>query len=146
MTAPAAIAGGIVVGALAVAAITAGAVRIDVGGGMKLGGTISANGETAYAWHYGAGPGSGGSIFLSCRNKLSGTATITANGGNGEGGGYGGGGGRIAIWYGSIDDAADITAIAAGGSYRAETEPSSNWGGDGSVYWHQIPGLMIFVR
>ena len=123
-----------------------GAVRIDVGGGMKLGGTISANGETAYAGHYGAGPGSGGSIFLSCRNKLSGTATITANGGNGEGSGYGGGGGRIAIWYGSIDDAADITAIAAGGSYRAETEPSSNWGGDGSVYWHQIPGLMIFVR
>lgn len=123
-----------------------GAVRIDVDGGMKLGGTISANGEAAQQWHYGVGAGSGGSVYLSCRGRLSGTCAITANGGNAVGSGFGGGGGRIAIWYGHLDPAAEITATASGGSYRTETEPTSYWGGDGTVYWHRTSGLIFLLR
>ena len=125
-----------------------GVVRIDVRGNMVLDGTISANGEAAYSWHYGQLPSPGGSVYLSCDGRLSGTGTIKANGGNAvESASRGANAGRIAIYYRMLADDADITAVSNGGSYRKETERSSNWGADYEPYWRQWhKGLRVFVR
>lgn len=122
-----------------------GVIRINANDWMTIGGTLSANGLGAYAWHYGCGATSGGSVYLSCRGKLGGSATITANGGNAVGSGYGGGGGRIALSGGTVD-ASQMTLVAAGGSYREETERSSGWGEDGTVFIKQAGGFLLIIK
>jgi hypothetical protein len=76
-----------------------GAVRLTVGGALRVDGLISADG--ARGTNSRSGGGAGGSIWLNAQN-FSGSGTISANGGAGEPShGGGGGGGHIAVICGT---------------------------------------------
>jgi hypothetical protein len=82
-----------------------GAVRVVATGKITVRGTITANGQTASANHYGGG--TGGSIWIDCRTFAgSATGLIRANGGGGVFNGVEGTGGRIAIHYNTSAQAA----------------------------------------
>ena len=114
---------------------------------MTLNGTVSANGLICGSY---SGGSAGGSVWLLCGTKLSGTgAVITANGGNTDKSGYhAAGGGYVSIWYGAMsDEVADWTVTANGGIRTGTTERTSQWGGNGKTYWRQWhKGLMLFAR
>ena len=87
-----------------------GLVRLDVGGGVTLDGTIRSNGENGAN---ASGAGSGGAIFVVCTSFEGGASgELQADGGTGGANGGGGGGGRIAVWYGVPE--AKRAAILAG--------------------------------
>jgi len=66
---------------------------------ITLNGKINASGNSAWEIH--GGGGSGGGIFIKCRNFSGNTnGILKAEGGNGSYAGSGGGGGRIAVWFG----------------------------------------------
>lgn len=74
------------------------ALRMNVGGLLRVDGLISANGLPGIAG--GAGGGAGGSLWLTV-GGLAGSGVICADGGDGQWpNGGGGGGGRIAVYYG----------------------------------------------
>ncbi len=75
-----------------------GVVRIAASGIVTVRGEISANG---FSGTYRAGGGSGGSIYVTCREwRGDATGLLQANGGNGPSSyGGGGAGGRIAVHY-----------------------------------------------
>ncbi len=122
-----------------------GVVFIETLGRLIIDGTITATGSAGGAYYGGS---SGGAVQIRCNGKLSGTGSISAKGGNcgGTAGHYGGGGGggRVAVWYAAIADDAEITAAAPGGAGDGTT--IGREGEDGTVYWHPIRGLKIFVR
>jgi len=73
-----------------------GAIHLNVGGTLNLGGAISANGGAGVGLT--AGGGSGGGVLVNAA-ALSGGGTISANGGAAsDQSGGGGGGGRIAVY------------------------------------------------
>jgi hypothetical protein len=98
-----------------------GALRLTVGGTLRVlaGGVLSANGETATDWR--AGGGSGGSLWIQC-GALTGEGVITANGGATiPGSSGGGGGGRIAIYTCDQQmNPAHITAIGGAGYHYGQ--------------------------
>jgi hypothetical protein len=79
-----------------------GAVRLAVGGTLRVDGDLTACGDSASTITpaYSPGGGAGGSIHVSA-GTLAGVGRIEAGGGTGFGQGGGGGGGRIAIEYGA---------------------------------------------
>ncbi|MFO1477323.1 MAG: hypothetical protein U1F98_11790 [Verrucomicrobiota bacterium] len=111
-----------------------GALRLTVGGELRLDGIISANGSGGSAQ---GGGGSGGSLWLDA-GTLSGSGSLTAAGGNGGSAGTpgGGGGGRIAVYSGT--NLFTGTATAPGGS-------GSMAGGAGTVYFKSAGqnGLLV---
>ena len=128
-----------------------GVINLQTVGKMDLNGSLTANGSNNDGWSSAA---SGGSIFLKA-GKISGSTncTITAKGGSSTvtHGNGAGGGGRIAIWYYASDfDDVNPTNVfsvsVAGGAGLAATVSDKKDGLPGSIYIHQIPGLMIFVR
>jgi hypothetical protein len=105
-----------------------GAIRIVVGGGFTVDGTIAADG--AGAWYDNQGGAAGGSIWITAAT-LSGAGAITANGGGGEWvDGGGGAGGRIALHVGRQDFTGRVAANGGGGRQV---------GGAGTVYV-RLPG------
>jgi len=83
-------------GSTGIGASGGGAIRLLVGGTLRVDGAITASGLNATNSR--AGGGAGGSIWLTASN-LAGAGTINADGGAGEPSrGGGGGGGRIAIY------------------------------------------------
>src|SRR5262249_14797939 len=77
-----------------------GALRLIVGGTLRVDGIISANGSDSFNY----GGSSGGSLWLTASN-FDGAGLLQANGGYGgrdgasNSGGGGGGGGRIAVYF-----------------------------------------------
>lgn len=92
-----------------------GALRLAVGGTLRVDGLLDARGDTAATVTpaYSPGGGAGGSIHVSA-GTLSGAGTIDAGGGKGFNQGGGGGGGRIAIAYGA--NAFTGALVACGGT------------------------------
>ena len=78
-----------------------GVIRIHADGKIALEGTLDASAEDKSANH---GPGSGGSVFLTCAEFVPSTgAKIKADGGNSNYGSQGGGGGgRVAVVIGGL--------------------------------------------
>ncbi len=113
-----------------------GLVRLDIGLLILQGGSIIADGGSA--WGYGGGfaaGGAAGSINLRI-DDASGTGTIRATGGRGNGypfNGCGGGGGRIAIRYGAGDISGWTIQAQGGDGYSSAPD-----GGEGTVYTEQV--------
>ena len=72
-----------------------GAIRLTVGGILRVDGVLDANGTSG---DYHGGGGSGGSLYLQV-GTLTGVGAITSNGGYGYSQGGAGGGGRIVLLY-----------------------------------------------
>ena len=112
-----------------------GAIRITVGGQLRVDGSISADGVNATNTR--SGGGSGGSVWLSA-GTFAGSGSVSANGGKGEPiHGGGGGGGRIAI-YTSTNCYVGTLKAWGGRGFVA--------GGAGTIYFQtngQPAGLLI---
>ena len=93
-----------------------GVIRIHADGKIMLAGTLDASAEDKSANH---GPGSGGSVFLTCTEfKPSTGAKIKAHGGNSNYGWQGGGGGgRVAVVIGGLT-AEQLDALYAMGEFE----------------------------
>jgi hypothetical protein len=99
-----------------------GAIRLTVGGELRINGNISATGSNGVNTR--SGGGAGGSIWLTAQT-ISGSGAVSANGGAGEPPhGGGGGGGRIALEYATNSHSGPVTACGGG----------SRWGGAGTIY------------
>lgn len=124
-----------------------GVIYVKTSGRMTINGKVSVSGSPSVSYTSGS---AGGSVFLDCGDKLCGTnGVVSANGGNGlnQSAQYSaGGGGRTAIWYRTCSSDMSILQEAKGGKRGGQDEPTMQWGEDGTTYWHQIPGLMLFVR
>jgi len=108
-----------------------GAVRLEVGGTLRLDGGIYADGE-AGPWHGSrpGGGGAGGSVWLLASQLQAGAeVAITADGGDGfEPTGNvsgGGGGGRIAIYAPSLDINTNLLSVAGGASIHENGSPGT---------------------
>ncbi len=106
-----------------------GLIRLEVAETLALDGLLTANGRfTGWA----AGAGSGGGIYVRCRN-LTGSGALAARGGDassGGGGGATGGGGRIAV----------VSRYREGFSGTVSVDPGDNTkgarlGATGTVVW-----------
>ncbi len=88
-----------------------GALRLNVGGVLSLGGEISSEGAAGLQEN--AGGGAGGSVWVTA-GTLAGSGLVAADGGEGElFGGGGGAGGRIAL-YTRVNEFAGSTSSAGG--------------------------------
>ena len=107
----------------------AGALRLTVGGTLKLDGELTTDGNDGMtSSSYGSGGGAGGSVYVTA-TMLSGAGLISADGGDGGNSSYaggGGGGGRIAVYY------EDMTQFT--GSIQAEGGWGYEYGGAGTIY------------
>jgi hypothetical protein len=101
-----------------------GAIKLNIGATLSIGGTISSNGGNNPGSSFGPGGGSGGSVYL-ITSTLIGSGTVMVNGGNGSSDDGGGGGGRIAVYY--DNSTANLTYQAFGGTGKGV-------GGAGTVY------------
>ncbi|MDB6121365.1 MAG: hypothetical protein JWQ71_358 [Pedosphaera sp.] len=100
-----------------------GAIKLTVGGVLRVDGSISAKGANGINDR--SGGGAGGSVLLTAQT-FSGIGTISADGGLGEPSlGGGGGGGRIAIYY-------DTNTFT--GSLIAHGKKGWKIGGAGTIY------------
>jgi hypothetical protein len=99
-----------------------GALRLTIGGTLRVEGRLSAEG--APGPNFASGAGGGGSIWVTTKT-LSGGGVISANGGSGMVGG-GGGGGHISVSY--------TGSNAFTGSLTAKGGSGANYGGAGLVY------------
>ncbi len=108
-----------------------GAVRLTVAGATMIAGSIYARGGTAASsW---AGPGAGGSIWLTTSN-LVGSGTLNADGGSHttDSTGAGAGGGRIAVILTGVDGGFGSVAMTA---YGGTAYGRTGWdGAAGTVY------------
>ena len=105
-----------------------GAVKLTVGRGATIDGTINVNGGNSPGSN--SGGGSGGSIWLICKN-LSGSGSLTANGGTGNGvAGGAGSGGRIALSFET--KSANLSVQANGGTsgYRLAQYGTISYNGE----------------
>jgi hypothetical protein len=106
-----------------------GSVRVEAAGRFILNGLVNADGQINQGGAWGGG-GSGGAIWIDCREFAGAAGTrLTARGGDGNWGGGGGGGGRIAIWYTRLFTYAGTNSVAGGvrtGSGWAGNEDGTN--------------------
>lgn len=103
-----------------------GAIRLTIGGTLRVDGSVSAAGAND-AGNYGCGGGSGGSIYISA-SAVASSGSISANGGNAYPQadlGGGGGGGRVAVYYNANTYSGSISAFGGSGSQI---------GGAGTIY------------
>ena len=114
-------------------------MRVEASAGVRIYGTISANGSSNSGGANRGGGGSGGSIYLS-GNLVSGDGTVSARGGLTTGEGGGGGGGRIAVWR--LRDTFSGTVTADGGTAGWG---ATYYGEDGTIVWGELPGGTIFI-
>mgnify|MGYP001565441437 CR=1 FL=1 len=124
-------------------------IRFSARGDMIVNGTLTANGQNGYSWH--GGGGSGGAIWITCRN-FAGSGLMRANGGDKHGSGGSGGGGRIAVWYNVPES--QWSAIAQGSMYRVVVTNNLmsysgstvvNPGLDGSYTPQPSTGTVVFL-
>lgn len=104
-----------------------GLIYMDIANTVTVDGTLTADGR-----NFGQGAGSGGGIFVICKEFL-GAGAISADGGNCTDGSLrsgGGGGGRIAVWEVAVD--ADRARIL-GGDFKRTTIGTNNVGFTGST-------------
>ncbi len=99
-----------------------GVIILDVGGILKVNGTMSADGDNSTF----GGAAAGGSIYATA-GRLAGDGTLSANGGNRGNAWGGGGGGRIALILTDGTEFGDITVTACGGS-------GVTYGAAGTIY------------
>jgi hypothetical protein len=93
-----------------------GAIRLNIGGSLRLDGLITADGLSGTT--SGSGGGSGGSIWITAQ-RLDGSGTFSANGGEGESNrGGGGGGGRITLEIATNQFAGVTRALGGAGFQR----------------------------
>jgi hypothetical protein len=116
-----------------------GAVRVEASSGVRIYGSIEADGGQNSGGANRGGGGSGGSIYLSGR-VVSGDGTVSARGGHTTGEGGGGGGGRIAVWR--LRDTFSGTVTADGGTAGWG---ASYYGEDGTIVWGQLPSGTTFI-
>lgn len=116
-------------------AIGGGAVRLTIGGALRVDGLIAADGGAATNSR--AGGGAGGSLWLNAQT-FSGSGTISANGGAGEPShGGGGGGGHIAVTCSTNLFLGSLVAHGGTGAQR---------GGAGTIFTQvagQPPSLLV---
>ncbi|MBI2440857.1 MAG: G8 domain-containing protein [Lentisphaerae bacterium] len=114
-----------------------GVIRIQASSTVTVNGALSANGQTAVG-NIGGG-GSGGSIYVTCRDFQC-SGSLNAAGGHGTDSGGGGGGGRIAVWR--IYHSGAASTDVGGGVYGAVAAE------DGTLVWIQIPvpGAIVSFR
>lgn len=101
-------------------------IEMHIGGKLTVNGLISSNGTPGiFAGGWGAGGGSGGSIWLTCV-ELDGSGAITALGGAGGGdrSGGGGAGGRISI-CGAVREPLAVAILVGGGAGFQDGAPGS---------------------
>lgn len=110
-----------------------GAIRLSVGGALRMDGLLSANGNAG--WQDDSGGGAGGSIWVTA-NALTGGGTISASGGDGEWfNGGGGGGGRIAL-YSPVNTHTVLVSVVGGFG--------ANPGQSGTVFTStSLPGFAV---
>ena len=117
-----------------------GLVRVEATGTITVNGTISADGQDPPA---GAGAGSGGGIYLTCRT-FAGAAggVLQANGGDTW---RTGGGGRVAVWRFNDTAAGAVAAYVNPGTGGQNESPAS---GVGTIVWGMASagGTLIIVR
>jgi hypothetical protein len=124
-------------------------IRIDTAGTVALHGTLTANGQfmPAGAGFAGAGTGSGGGIYVTCRTFSGSTSgVIRANGGSAsESFIRTGGGGRVAVWRVRDTSGGSVSVSAAHGSGGTDENPAST---DGTVVWGYLPlsGTVFSLR
>jgi hypothetical protein len=100
-----------------------GAIKLSIGGLLRVDGIITANAANGTNNH--SGGGSGGSIWMSAAT-ISGSGSITANGGDGEPTlGGGGGGGLIALYF---------DANSFSGTVQSRGGKGAMYGGAGTYY------------
>jgi hypothetical protein len=123
-----------------------GLIYIEAADTVLVDGSLLANGVAPAVWSY-SGSGSGGGIYINCKEiRGASTGLLRANGGvntgGQNGGGGGGGGGRIAVWYKVATNNWLGTALANGG-----TGVYTN-GAHGTVVFYQKPptGTLIMVN
>ncbi len=125
--------------------IGGGSVRIDATGNVILNGTINADGDDCTLdW---GGGGSGGAIWISCRNFYGAAGVnMTARGGSANANGGSGGGGRIALMYEDVFSYEGTNSVA-GGTNSVTTEYD---GGDGTyvqlVEPIKMSGTILIIR
>lgn len=102
-----------------------GAIRLQVGGTLRIDGDIQADGLGGGGDD--GGGGAGGSVWLTV-GTLAGGGSISASGGSGHTFGGGGGGGRMAIEYGTNQFTGSRTALGGTGFGH---------GGAGTIYEKQ---------
>ncbi|HWI59631.1 MAG TPA: hypothetical protein VNZ22_20550, partial [Bacillota bacterium] len=101
-----------------------GAVKLVVGGALRVDGSLSANG--ADGMNERSGGGAGGSLWLTAQT-LSGAGSLTAQGGRGEPSlGGGGGGGRVALY---------VETNTFTGQIQARGGQGATVGGAGTIYF-----------
>jgi len=109
-----------------------GAVRMDVGGNLRLDGSINADGQRTLTEYY---SGSGGSIYLRAAT-ITGTGNLSANGGTFVND-CGGAGGRIALYQTSATDFTGFTGtIKVHGGNRTDSGGAvyGSQGAAGTIY------------
>jgi len=120
-----------------------GVVRIDASGSVTVDGVITADGFA------GNGGGSGGSVYITCRDFSGSTGTIRAVGGTTSTHGCGGGG-RIAVAYDADSQKAVLpkpTVIFSveGGRYPTYTFGDSHNGLVGTLYFTDVALLLPVI-
>ena len=101
-----------------------GAIKIVVGGTLRVDGTVTANAGLDTFVHNGGG-GSGGSVWI-IANDIAGAGTVSANGKAGGGIAASGGGGRIAVYTSNTFGNLSFRAYDGGNS--------SLYGAAGTIY------------
>lgn len=120
-----------------------GKVYINSTGTLSIAGSIASNGATGNTVSFGAGGGSGGSVYL-VGTAFSGNGSLSANGGNAGNSGGGGGGGRIAVHYGSQSGTLFSNFTVTGG-LKDDAFTSSTSGSIGTTATIQLPVLDSLV-
>ena len=122
-----------------------GVVLIETLGRLRIDGVITANGSDGSAY---CGAASGGAVQIHCKGRLSGHGSISANGGamTNDSGAWGGagGGGRVAIRYAGKAGDTTLTAEAKGGAGAGTVVGRE--GEDGTVFWRQTSGFLLFLQ
>lgn len=117
-----------------------GAIRLNISGDLTLNGTISADGyDGEVSSLNGAGGGSGGSIWITCRKFTSTSSSVilsAAGGSSDQNGSAGGGGGMIAVYYESLGGtmAFDYNHFSIAGGVG---KSNGSGGGSGILYAQQ---------
>jgi hypothetical protein len=126
-----------------------GLIFVEAAATVIVDGSLLADGESVNGY---GGSGSGGGIFINCKEfKGASTGKMTAKGGTNQGGqgsygSAGGGGGRIAVWYSKPPSSWAGTTLVTGGlgKYTGLYQE----GASGTVVFFQKPprGTMIMVN
>ncbi|MBI3987654.1 MAG: hypothetical protein HY343_12075, partial [Lentisphaerae bacterium] len=116
--------------------IGGGLIRIETPGSVLFNGLMSANGEAMSTW---AGGGSGGGIYIQCKNFSSTLGGLLCATGGASAQANGGGGGRISVWRATDTSYGLVSTLVNGGrgNYTNAT------GVVGTVVWGALPDIGV---